>query len=66
MQRFVVSAAGIAGVAVSSPRLAEDITITNRLDFWIAEHGMAFSNVSGGQFSSAVGRCIITSSSSSA
>ena len=66
MQRFVVSAAGIAGVAVSSSAIAEDITITMHLDFWIAEHGMAFSNASGGLFSSAVDGYIITSSSGSA
>ena len=66
MQRFVVSAAGIAGVAVSSSALAEDITITMHLDYWTAEHGMAFSNASGGLFSSAVDGYIITSSSGSA
>jgi MYXO-CTERM domain-containing protein len=47
-RRFVLSVAGVAGVAMSSPSLADDITITMHLDYWAGEHGMAFSNLSGG------------------
>jgi MYXO-CTERM domain-containing protein len=47
-RRFVLSVAGVAGAAMSSPSLAEDITITMHLDYWAGEHGMAFSNLSGG------------------
>ncbi len=47
-KRFVLSVAGIAGAAVAAPALAEDITITLHLDFWAGEHGMNFSNGSGG------------------
>jgi MYXO-CTERM domain-containing protein len=47
-KRFVLSVAGIAGAAVAAPALAEDITITMHLDYWAGEHGMNFSNGSGG------------------
>ncbi len=47
-KRFVLSVAGVAGAAVAAPALAEDITITMHLDFWAGEHGMSFSNGSGG------------------
>jgi MYXO-CTERM domain-containing protein len=47
-KRFVLSVAGIAGAAVAAPALAEDITITMHLDYWAGEHGMFFSNGSGG------------------
>ena len=66
MQRFIVSTAGIAGVAVASSALAEDITITMHLDYWSGEHGMAFSNDTGGLFSSVIDGYIVTSSSGSA
>ncbi len=47
-KRFLLSVAGVAGAAVAAPALAEDITITLHLDFWAGEHGMSFSNGSGG------------------
>ena len=47
-KRFVLSVAGIAGAAVAAPALAEDITFTMHLDYWAGEHGMNFSNGSGG------------------
>lgn len=66
MQRFVVSAAGIAGVAVASSALAEDITITMHLDYWAGEHGMAFSNAGGGVSSYVVDGYIVAASTGSA
>ena len=66
MQRFVVSAVGVAGVAVASSAIAEDITITMHLDFWAGEHGMAFSNASGGINSSVVDGYIVAASTGTA
>ena len=33
-RRFALSVAGVAGAAMSSPSLADDITITMHLDYW--------------------------------
>jgi len=65
-KRFVLSVAGVAGAAVAAPALAEDITITMHLDYWAAEHGMNFSNGSGGVSSYVYGGYIYAVSSGSA
>ena len=65
-KRFVLSVAGIAGAAVAAPALAEDITITMHLDYWAGEHGMNFSNASGGISSFVSGGYIYAVSSGSA
>ena len=65
-RRFVLSVAGVAGAAMSSPSLADDITITMHLDYWAGEHGMSFSNASGGVVSSVINGYVIASTSGTA
>jgi MYXO-CTERM domain-containing protein len=65
-KRFVLSVAGVAGAAVAAPALAEDITITMHLDFWAGEHGMSFSNGSGGVSSFVYGYYLYAVSSGTA
>jgi MYXO-CTERM domain-containing protein len=65
-RRFVLSVAGVAGAAMSAPSLADDITITMHLDYWAGEHGMSFSNASGGVISSVINSYVIASASGAA
>jgi MYXO-CTERM domain-containing protein len=65
-RRFALSVAGIAGAAMSAPSLADDITITMHLDYWAGEHGMSFSNASGGVVSSVINGYVIASASGTA
>jgi MYXO-CTERM domain-containing protein len=65
-RRFVLSVAGVAGVAMSSPSLADDITITMHLDFWTGEHGVFFLGDSGGVISNVINGSVEATASGSA